>query len=107
MEHLKSWLVYIVIIAWVCTLADGFATYLWVKNGFAVEGNPLIASLMLWAGIGWAIVLRVIIGLVLLLFLFYFAEKGYKIAEYGIYGVTGALVMVVGYHSYGLWLLFS
>jgi hypothetical protein len=45
-DHYGSWLFFSIMLLFVLSLGDAFATLAWVDRGVAVEGNPVMAAIL-------------------------------------------------------------
>ncbi|MGD2063213.1 MAG: DUF5658 family protein [Nitrospirota bacterium] len=45
-DHYGSWLFFSIVLLFILSLGDAFATLAWVDHGVAVEGNPVMAAIL-------------------------------------------------------------
>jgi hypothetical protein len=80
---------------------DSVATYVWVRTGIAVEGNPLVASVMEAYGDGTGLLLRTLWSVALVLVLTWLADR-HVIARMALVLVVAALGAVALIHAAAL-----
>jgi hypothetical protein len=80
---------------------DSVATYVWVWTGIAVEGNPLVASVMEAYGDGLGLLLRTLWSVALVLVLAWLADR-HVIARMALVLVVAALGVVALIHATAL-----
>lgn len=83
------------------TLLDSLATYVWVAREVAVEGNPVVDTVMGALGEGPALVLRTVVSMGFLVGLGWLARRHWE-ARTGMIVATVALTAVTLIHLYGL-----
>lgn len=86
------------------TLLDSYATYVWVSGRMAVEGNPLVDTVMSALGDGPALVLRAALSATFVVLLAWLARRHWE-ARGGMLVAATALAGVTAVHAYGLSLL--
>jgi hypothetical protein len=84
----------------VMTVADGFATYLWVTRAVAVEGNPLVDAVIGALGEGPGLALRTVLSVLFVLSLGWLATRHWE-ARGGLVLAGAGLLAVTGVHLYG------
>lgn len=87
-----------VLVAAVLTVGDAVLTYLAVAAGPFDEGNPLLAELIQRIGLGPAMVLRAVVGVLLLAGLWLLAGR-YRSARIGMLGVATVLGAIAVLHA--------
>ncbi|MFU8840064.1 MAG: DUF5658 family protein [Nitriliruptoraceae bacterium] len=80
---------------------DSVATYVWVRTGIAVEGNPLVASVMEAYGDGVGLLLRTVWSVALVLALTWLADR-HVVARLALVLVVAALGAVALLHTAAL-----
>ena len=90
----------------VATVLDSAATYLWVTERIAVEGNPLVDGLMASFGDGPALTMRAMLSASLIVLLTWLATRHWE-ARLGMLLAAVALGGVTLLHVYGATLLFG
>lgn len=88
----------IFLVAAVLTVGDAVLTYLAVAAGPVEEGNPLLVVLIDRIGLGSAMVVRAIVGVVLLVALWLLAGR-FRSARIGLIGVATVLGVVAILHA--------
>lgn len=87
-----------VLVAAVLTVGDAVLTYLAVAVGPFDEGNPFLADLIQRVGLGPAMVVRAVVGIVLLAGLWLLAGR-YRSARIGMIGVATVLGVIAILHA--------
>lgn len=82
-------------------LTDSLATWVWLRSGIAVEGNPFVDGLIRVSGTGIALTLRAVWSVALVLLLTWLATRRDE-ARFGLVVVTIPLAVVAGLHVLGL-----
>lgn len=91
------------VIALVLTALDGVMTVIWVRAGYAVEGNPVLDYFISRFGLEGGMVLRVVVGIVLVLTLYIIAAHGHRSGTLGLWFVAWVLSVLVVWHAVGIW----
>lgn len=86
------------------TIIDSAATYLWVTERIAVEGNPLVDTVMAALGDGLGLSLRAVLSATFVVLLAWLARRHWE-ARAGMIVAGAALAGITLVHAYGLTLL--
>jgi hypothetical protein len=86
------------------TIADSVATYVWVTGGVALEGNPIVATVMGTFGEGAGLLLRAVSSAAFVLALAWLARRHWE-ARAGLGVAAAALAAITVVHAYGVLLV--
>jgi hypothetical protein len=85
------------------TVLDSIATYVWVSRQVALEGNPVVASVMGLLGDGPGLFVRTLLSASFVVALAWLARRHWE-ARAGLAVAAVALAGITVVHAYGLWL---
>lgn len=85
----------------VLVVTDSVATWVWLRSGIAVEGNPFVDGLIRVSGAGFALTVRAVWSIALVLLLTWLATRRQE-ARFGLVVVAVPLTVVAGLHVLGL-----
>ncbi len=80
---------------------DSAATWVWLRSGIAVEGNPFVDGLIRVSGAGVALTVRALWSVALVTLLTWLATRRQE-ARFGLVVVAVPLTVVAGLHVLGL-----
>jgi hypothetical protein len=86
------------------TVADSVATYVWITGGVALEGNPVVATVMGTFGEGGGLVLRAVASAGFVVALAWLARRHWE-ARAGLAVAAAALGAITVVHAYGVLLV--